>query len=209
MSKQFGSSSGLTKCRTWSGSKLFVKTTKNATCKLRVQIKPNFSHEWQKNLKISTELKFVWVFFFSSLFWVRSDFKWKFYVWPTIYTYIIHYFGQPFFCHVSQMSRNMRFPTMWYVWPAKAQTSLCISAVWSEPLLVACIFYECWATDQTLEFLSLKGGCTGSSLSLHLSKCHIVGNHMSQLKCHLLAHLLIDFDTCRKYSTRSDCLMLT
>ena len=28
-------------------------------------------------------------------------------------------------------------------------------------------------TEDHLEFLSLKGGCTGSS------KCHIVGNHMS------------------------------
>ena len=40
------------------------------------------------------------------------------------------------------MSCDMRFPTMWYVRPAKAQTSLCICAVWSEPLLVAWIFYE-------------------------------------------------------------------
>ena len=29
-------------------------------------------------------------------------------------------------------------------------------------------------TEHNLEFLSLKGGCTGSS---ELSKCHIVGNH--------------------------------
>ena len=28
------------------------------------------------------------------------------------------------------------------------------------------------------EFLSLTGGCTKARLSLHLSKCHIVGNHM-------------------------------
>ena len=49
------------------------------------------------------------------------------------------------------LSRDMRFPTMWYVRPAKAQTSLCICAVWSEPLLVAWIFYDCYATctDQT------------------------------------------------------------
>ena len=47
------------------------------------------------------------------------------------------------------MSRDMRFPTMWYVWPAKAQTSLRIRAVWSEPLLVAWIFYDCLATDWT------------------------------------------------------------
>ena len=31
------------------------------------------------------------------------------------------------------MSRDMRFPTMWYVQPAMAQTSLCMRAVWPEP----------------------------------------------------------------------------
>ena len=35
------------------------------------------------------------------------------------------------------LSRDMRFPTMWYVRPAKPQISLRIRAVWSEPLLVA------------------------------------------------------------------------
>ena len=40
------------------------------------------------------------------------------------------------------MSRDMRFPTMWYVRPAKAPTSLRMRAVWSEPLLVAWIFYS-------------------------------------------------------------------
>ena len=48
----------------------------------------------------------------------------------------------------SYMSHNMRFPTRWYVWPAKAQTSLRIHTVRSEPLLVAWIFYEYWATDR-------------------------------------------------------------
>ena len=38
-----------------------------------------------------------------------------------------------------KMCHNMRFPTMWFVWPAKAQISLRICAVWSEPLLVAYI----------------------------------------------------------------------
>ena len=37
-------------------------------------------------------------------------------------------------------------------------------------------------TEHHLEFLSFKGGCIGSSL--HLSKCHIVGNHMSRLILH-------------------------
>ena len=35
-------------------------------------------------------------------------------------------------------------------------------------------------TEHHLEFLSLKGGCKGSSEST-LSKCHIVGNHMQRL----------------------------
>ena len=43
----------------------------------------------------------------------------------------------------------MRFTTIWYVRPAKAQTSLHIHADWSEPLLVAWIFYDCLTTDQT------------------------------------------------------------
>ena len=44
----------------------------------------------------------------------------------------------------------MRFPTIWYVWQAKVHISLHIHTVWSEPLLVAWIFYDCSATDQTL-----------------------------------------------------------
>ena len=43
----------------------------------------------------------------------------------------------------------MRFPTMWYVRPAKPQITLRIQAVWSESLLVAWIFCECKATDWT------------------------------------------------------------
>ena len=40
------------------------------------------------------------------------------------------------------LSHNTRFPTMWYVHPAKAQISLHKWAVWSEPLPVAWIFYD-------------------------------------------------------------------
>ena len=50
---------------------------------------------------------------------------------------------------VFYLSHDMRFPTMWYVPPAKLQISLRICAVWSEPLLVAWIFYNCLATDWT------------------------------------------------------------
>ena len=37
-------------------------------------------------------------------------------------------------------------------------------------------------TEHHLMVLSLKEGCTGS-IESHMSKCHIVGNHMSRLKC--------------------------
>ena len=44
---------------------------------------------------------------------------------------------------IAIISRDMGFPTMWYVRPAKPQISLRIRAVWSEPLLAAWIVYEC------------------------------------------------------------------
>ena len=40
-------------------------------------------------------------------------------------------------CIIINLSHDMRFPTMWYVRPAKPQISLRIRAVWSEPLLFA------------------------------------------------------------------------
>ena len=83
------------------------------------------------------------------------------------------------------MRRDIRFPTMWYKQPAKPQISLRIRAVWSEPMLVAWIFWYSRSvkllTEHHLEFLSLKKAAQ-ARLSLHLSKCHIVGNHvMAQL----------------------------
>ena len=43
-------------------------------------------------------------------------------------------------------------------------------------------------TEHHLEFLSVKRAIQ-ARLSLHLSKCHIVGNHMSRLIC-VLSSLL-------------------
>ena len=64
---------------------------------------------------------------------------------------------------------------MWYVRPVtNAQTeSLCWSLEYS--MIVKLL------TEHHLEFLNLKGGCRGSSESIHLSKCQIVGNLMPQL----------------------------
>ena len=44
---------------------------------------------------------------------------------------------------LKDLSQCMRFPTMWYVRPAKPQISLRIRAVWPEPLLVVWVFYDC------------------------------------------------------------------
>ena len=54
-----------------------------------------------------------------------------------------------FYPHKVHLSLDMRFPTMWYVRLANSQIRLHIRAVWSEPLLVAWIFYDCYATDWT------------------------------------------------------------
>ena len=53
---------------------------------------------------------------------------------------------------------------------------------------------ELWheISEQHLEFLSLKGDCTGSSEST-LVKYHIVVNHMSRLKCVLITAKKVQF----------------
>ena len=77
------------------------------------------------------------------------------------------------------MSHNMRFPTMWYVRPAKPQISLPLRAVRSEPLLVTRIFYECkLLTEHHLEFLSLKGGRKGLSESTLVKIPHCWKSHV-------------------------------
>ena len=57
----------------------------------------------------------------------------------------VHFYRAQDLSHI--MSRCMRFPTMCCVRPAKAQISLRIRTVWSEPSLVAWIFYDCYVTD--------------------------------------------------------------
>ena len=83
----------------------------------------------------------------------------------------------------------MRFPTMWYVRPAKTQTSLHKRAVWSEPLLVAWVLSNWPNRISRLE-----------SLSLHLSKCYFSG--------HVAAHLLISISGLRREISRL-CWMWT
>ena len=56
----------------------------------------------------------------------------------------------------------------------QSDQSLCLSL--ESPMTVKLL------SEQHLEFLSLKGGWAVLS-SLYLSKCHIVGNHLSRLIC--------------------------
>ena len=81
------------------------------------------------------------------------------------------------------MIHGIGFPTMLYVRPAKAQTSLRIHAIWSklyaqaDQSLCSSLEYSMnikLLTEHHLEFLSLKGCCTGLSES--------TGNHVSRLK---------------------------
>ena len=64
----------------------------------------------------------------------------------------------------------MRFPTMWYVRPAKPQISLLKCAQSDQSL---CLLHEYSMTvkllnEHHLEFLSLTGGYTGSTESTHV-----------------------------------------
>ena len=96
---------------------------------------------------------------------------------------------------IMYLSRNMRFPTIWYVRPAKPQISLRIRAVWSEPLLVAEYFMNIeLLIEHHLEFLSLKGGCTGSSESTLVKMPHC-WNHISRFnfKTFRAANMLTSF----------------
>ena len=66
-------------------------------------------------------------------------------------------------------------------------------------------------TEHHLEFLSLKGGCAGSSEST-LVKCHIVGNHMSRLICmseSFVSHLTVLGELSLHFSSNNGDLLLS
>ena len=73
----------------------------------------------------------------------------------------------------------MRFPTIWYVRPAKPQISqsLCQSLEYSmaDKLL----------TEHHLEFISLNGGYTGSSESRFVKMPHCWKSRVAAHLCHL------------------------
>ena len=70
----------------------------------------------------------------------------------------------------------MRFPTMWYVRPAKTQTSLRICA-YAQSNQSLCLSLEYHMNiklfnEHNLEFLSLKEDYTGLSESIHVKMPH-------------------------------------
>ena len=84
------------------------------------------------------------------------------------------------------MSQCMRFPTMWYVRPASLR-SACAYAQSDQSL---CLSFEIsmivkLMTEHHLEFLSLKGGCRGSSESSNIKMPHC-------WKTHATAHIITD-----------------
>ena len=90
--------------------------------------------------------------------------------------------------HQSYLSQDMRYPIMWYVQPAEAQTSKgsdqpahtrSLIRAYASPLNIL-------LTEQYFEFLSLKGGCTGSSESTLVKMPHC-------WKSHVTAHFSRDF----------------
>ena len=79
------------------------------------------------------------------------------------------------------MSCNMRFPTMLYVRPAKPQISLCAYAQ-SDQSLCLSLEYSMTVkllTEHHLEFLSLKGGYTGSSESTLVKMPHFLKSRVA------------------------------
>ena len=78
------------------------------------------------------------------------------------------------------MSRCMRFPTIWYVRPAKPQISLCVShsliRAFASRLNIMSVKL---LTEHHLEYLSLKGDCTGSSESILVKMPHCLKSHVA------------------------------
>ena len=75
----------------------------------------------------------------------------------------------------------MAFPTLWYMRPEKAQTRLACAYAYSDQGIYLSLDYSMnikLLTEHRLEFLSLKWAVEACQI-LHLSKCHIVGNHLS------------------------------
>ena len=58
-------------------------------------------------------------------------------------------------------------------------------------------------TEYQLEFLSLKEA-TQACLSLHLLKCHIVGNHMRKKSKQAASAIPVNWDKTRKSAQTSD-----
>ena len=87
----------------------------------------------------------------------------------------------------------MRFPTMWYVRPAKSQISLRIRTVYAQAdqRLHQSLEYSVnvkLLSEYHLEFLSLKWGCLDSPDSTHFKMPHC-------WKSHVVAQLCLKFYT--------------
>ena len=85
----------------------------------------------------------------------------------------------------------MGFPTMWYVRPVKAQTSLRIAQ--SDQSLCWWLEYSMTVkllTEHHLELLSFKGYCTGSTESTLANMSHCWKSHVAAHMLSTVAQLL-------------------
>ena len=80
----------------------------------------------------------------------------------------------------------------------------CAYAVWSQPLLVARIFYDCWATDWTAFGVSKLNRRLCMLVCLFMSKCHIVGNHILRP----LTRANLNFVACKQQRSEPACTSL-
>ena len=111
----------------------------------------------------------------------------------TLYLYVFVYMIKQ-----TELSQYMRFPTMWYVRPAKPQISfayalsdksLCLSLEYSMTVKLL--------TEHHLEFLSLTGGCTGSSESTLVKILHCWKSHtMAHMYIGNILSSFLDIDEC-------------
>ena len=74
-----------------------------------------------------------WVYQMLQYFWTDPPFR--------FFNWFAYHYNQTY-----KLSQCMRFPTMWYVRPAKPKAQINLR---TEPLLVVWVFHDCKATDWT------------------------------------------------------------
>ena len=88
----------------------------------------------------------------------------------------------------------MRFPTMWYVRPARLRPA-CAYAQSDQSLCCSLEYFMNFKllTEHHLEFFSLKEGCIGSSESIHVKMPHCWKSHVTAQLVFVTFTILVAF----------------